>query len=63
MDTQFSGWRGDFIKDTKEKVKVMQGFIDGKEVERRNVSARNGWTDTLYPVWDWITFTYRIKEK
>ena len=46
------------IEETKEAIKVMQAFVDGKEVEHRY----NGmWVKIYVPRWDWDNTEYRIK--
>lgn len=49
--------------DTKEKIAVMQAFVDGKEVQRYS----NGTWCTLEqghsPTWAWDRIEYRIKPK
>ena len=49
-------------KDINEQIKVMQHFADGGEVEW---AFKDGdkWHDGDGPVWDWVTYDYRIKEK
>jgi len=45
-------------EQTIEAIKVMQGFVDGKEVEHRY----NGkWVKIYVPRWDWDDTEYRIK--
>jgi len=46
------------IEQTKEAIKVMQAFVDEKEVEHRY----NGmWVKIYVPRWDWDNTKYRIK--
>jgi hypothetical protein len=46
------------IEQTKEAIRVMQAFADGKEVEHRY----NGkWVKIYLPRWDWDNTEYRIK--
>jgi hypothetical protein len=46
------------IEQTKEAIRVMQAFVDGKEVEHRY----NGkWVKIHVPRWDWDNTEYRIK--
>jgi len=46
------------IEQTKEAIRVMQAFVDGKEVEHRY----NGkWVKIYVPRWDWDDTDYRIK--
>jgi hypothetical protein len=46
------------IEETKEAIRVMQAFVDGKEVEHRY----NGiWVKLYVPRWGWDDTKYRIK--
>ena len=49
-------------KDINEQIKVMQHFADGGEVEW---AFKDGdkWHDGDGPVWDWVTYDYRIKKE
>ena len=45
---------------TAEKIKVMQAFEDGVEIQ--SMSRRSlVWCDTPLPSWDWSDNNYRIK--
>jgi hypothetical protein len=46
------------IEQTKEAIKVMQAFVDGKEVE---VQLPAGNWETMAPNWNWRDTEYRIK--
>lgn len=49
---------------TEEKIEVMQGYIDGKQIQvrYRQYYMLSEWSDcTLVPTWDWSTREYRIK--
>ena len=46
------------IEQTKEAIKVMQAWVDGKELEVREVDE---WRRTFIPLWQWHTNDYRIK--
>jgi len=52
---------------TKEKIEVMQAFLDGKDVQRKDIQRKlslngDGWSDfTGEPIWNWLEFDYRIK--
>ena len=46
------------IEETKEAIRVMQGFVDGKEVQ--SMYAGN-WQTVNVPRWDWPNYNYRIK--
>ena len=45
-------------EQTKEAIRVMQAFVDGKEVE---VREEDEWRQTFIPLWQWHTNDYRIK--
>lgn len=46
------------IEQTVEAIKVMQGFVDGKELE----SMYDGkWGPATAPRWNWDNTEYRIK--
>ena len=46
------------IEETKEAIRIMQAFVDGKEVEH----WYNGkWVKIYVPRWDWDDTDYRIK--
>ena len=46
------------IEQTKEAIRIMQAFVDGKEVE----SLYGGkWALACIPRWDWDDTDYRIK--
>jgi hypothetical protein len=47
------------IEQTKEAIKVMQAFVDGKEVEA--LSPGKKWGRTPGPRWGWDDTEYRIK--
>jgi hypothetical protein len=47
------------IEETKEAIKVMQAFVDGKEVEA--LSPGKKWGRTPGPRWNWDGTEYRIK--
>lgn len=52
--------------NTEEKIKVMQAFLDGEEIEvinHRNKSTTTTHTGLHEPPWNWWDFAYRIKEK
>lgn len=48
--------------NTEDKIRVMQAYVDGEDVEYR---AHGGKWNPLppKPVWQWSCFEYRIKEK
>lgn len=45
--------------ELKEMIKVMQHYENGGSVE---VYKNDKWVIGVNPIWDWDTFTYRIKE-
>jgi hypothetical protein len=46
------------IEQTKEAIRIMQAFVDGKDVE----SMYNGvWSIIYVPRWNWDDTEYRIK--
>jgi hypothetical protein len=47
------------IEETKEAIKVMQAFVDGKEVEAMNPAGN--WETAITPRWGWDDTQYRIK--
>jgi hypothetical protein len=46
------------IEETKEAIRIMQAFVDGKEVE---FHCRDGWKQTDIPQWQFGATKYRIK--
>lgn len=52
------------MKTTKEKIKVMQAFEDGKEVEYINKGFKGSRWLAVHkdPLWNWHTHDYRTKE-
>ena len=50
-------------KTTKEKIEIMQAYERGEQIQIYNYTF-NEWQDAgEAPLWDWITFDYRIKPK
>jgi len=47
------------IEQTKEAIRVMQAYVDGKEVEFKWGSM--DWNSTDKPEWNWSAYDYRIK--
>lgn len=47
------------IEQTKESIRIMQAFVDGKEVEA--LSPNKKWGRTPAPRWGWDDTEYRIK--
>lgn len=55
---------------TKEKIEVMQAYLDGKQIQSKmkkpRYSEEAGWADWIshkQPVWDFWSCEYRIKPK
>ena len=48
------------IEQTIESIRVMQAFVDGKEVECWH-RGLEGWDTTNNPSWNWMDCTFRIK--
>lgn len=49
---------------TKEKIEVMQHYVDGGKIEINGISGRwKEWTDHDEPEWDWLKCKYRIKQE
>ena len=49
---------------TEEKIKVMQAYTRGEEIERRSANCEEDeWAFAGLPVWNWDNFEYRIKPK
>lgn len=47
---------------TEEKIKVMQAYVDGKQIETRFATRDNDpWKNCINPVWNWLHKEYRIK--
>ena len=51
----------DDIKTTKEKIEVMEAFINGKEIEFKQDSYKGIWRQATTPIWDFCEYKYRIK--
>lgn len=50
------------IMDLRQKINVMQAFLDGKPVEVQGLHS-DVWTDIDDPVWNWDLCDYRIKQE
>ena len=49
--------------ELKEMIKVMQHYENGGEIETKGKNEEDTeWGLCDYPIWDWNTFKYRIKE-
>jgi hypothetical protein len=51
------------MKTTKEKMEVMQAFLDGKLLQRQSVDCPTGrWHRVgTEPAWNWFGIDYRVK--
>lgn len=47
------------IEETKEAIRVMQAFVDGKDLE--GLSPTGKWEPLNLPRWSWDDIQYRIK--
>ena len=47
------------IEQTKEAIRVMQAFVDGKEIQ--SLAPFEEWITTDQPAWNFTSYTYRIK--
>lgn len=45
--------------NTKDKLDVMQAYLDGKEIQRSYYL--NQWEEDELPSWNWADYQYRIK--
>jgi len=48
------------IEETKEAIRVMQAYVDGKEVQCRHVGLET-WATLNSTKWNWRDWAYRIK--
>lgn len=48
------------MKNTQEKIAVMQAFLEGKKIEARAIGT-DDWVPAGAPIWDWLSRDYRIK--
>ena len=44
---------------TADKIKVMQAYEDGAEVEAAEWD--DDWAPAPVPCWDWLTYTFRVR--
>lgn len=47
-------------EQTKEAIKVMQAFVDGKDIEINHHGYNLEWKKCKEPKWNWIVQDYRI---
>lgn len=45
----------------KDKIKVMQHYDEGGDVQANVTHLNSIWTDSIAPSWDWNNYSYRIK--
>ena len=48
-------------EQTIEAIRIMQAFVDGKEVEVKGVLTGSVWMPAGVPYWNWQMIDYRIK--
>jgi hypothetical protein len=48
-------------EQTIEAIRVMQAFVDGKEVKVKGMLAGSAWIPAGAPCWNWQMMEYRIK--
>ena len=48
-------------KDLKEQIEIMTHYLNGGEVECVE-KGNDNWEIVTKPLWNWDTYTYRIKE-
>ena len=48
-------------EQTIEAIRIMQAYVDGKEVEAQRPIAGSCWISASEPRWDWFNCIYRIK--
>ncbi len=48
-------------EETKEAIRIMQAFVDGKEVDVQRLLDGSVWMPAGAPCWDWLNGNYRIK--
>jgi len=53
----------EIIKQTREQIKVMQAFVDGKDIERKFKDWSVAWSNSNPPAWNWLHLDYRVKEE
>ena len=47
----------------KEKIAVMQAFEDGKAIFERLLYHGAEWKSCEYPIWNWSSREYKVKEE
>ena len=48
-------------EETKKCIEVMQGYVDGKEIEYYTKDFDDFWEGNDSPGWNWAGYKYRIK--
>ena len=48
-------------EQTIEAIRVMQAYVDGKDVDVRRLLDGSVWMPSGAPCWDWLNGNYRIK--
>ena len=48
-------------EQTKEAIRIMQAYVDGKEVDVQRLLDGSVWMPAGAPCWDWLNGNYRIK--
>jgi len=48
-------------EETKKAIEVMQGYVDGKEIEYYTKDFDDFWEGNDSPGWNWAGYKYRIK--
>lgn len=49
------------MKATLDKIKVMQGYVDGRTLQRRSIGGSAEWeVYAMEPMWDWAAYDFRL---
>ena len=46
------------IEETRDAVKVMEAYANGKKIQYKEISE---WLDTSLPIFNWAKYKYRVK--
>lgn len=49
-------------EEVEKQVKVMQAYLDGKDIEYRYRGDNKDWVDIQEPSWNWHICDYRVKK-
>ena len=49
------------IQETKEAIRIMQAYCDGKTIESKSRNTKDDWHEKSEIEWDWFYELYRIK--